>query len=216
MFKIGGLLVATGVFVGLGGVGVVYWQHSGITPIASKPGSMVLDTSTTPTPAAASDLRVASPGSVSANGGGAQMLLPETAKSAGGTNAGTATPSATPTADDLSKYEQYSTKETALFGDYVVGQGPAVAAGSIVTVKYRGWLTNGKMFDESYSSGHDYSFKEGDHHVIPGWEQGLFGMKAGGKRRVIVPPALGYGATEHAGIPGNSVLIFDIELVSVQ
>ena len=103
-----------------------------------------------------------------------------------------------------------------MYGDIVSGQGTAVASGSIVSVNYRGWLTNGKMFDESYSSGHTFSFKEGDGKVIPGLEQGLFGMKAGGKRRVIVPPSVGYGSTEHNGIPANSVLVFDIEVVSVQ
>lgn len=216
MYKVGGLLVTTGVFVGLGGVGVLYWQHTNNAPTSANPGSMVLDTAATPLPTAGPGLRVASPGSVDANGGGAQMLLPDTSKSGGGTDTRSAAPSATPTVGELSQYEKYSTNATALYGDYVAGQGAAVAAGSIVTVNYRGWLTNGTMFDESYSSGQSYSFKEGDHRVILGWEEGLFGMKAGGKRRVIVPPAKGYGATEHNGIPANSVLVFDIELVSVR
>jgi FKBP-type peptidyl-prolyl cis-trans isomerase FkpA len=216
IYKVGGLLVATGVFVGLGAVGVLYWQRGGDVPVAVKPGSVVLDTAATPVPTAEAGLKVASPESVGANGGGAQMLLPDTANSSSTANTGSTAPSATPSADELGKYQQYSGSGTAMYGDFVVGRGAAVAAGSIVTVNYRGWLTNGKLFDESYTSGKSYSFKEGDHRVIPGWEEGLFGMRAGGKRRVIVPPSKGYGAAEHNGIPANSVLVFDVELVSVQ
>jgi len=216
MYKVGGLAVVTGVFVGLGVVGVLYWQRSDNVPVSAKPGLVALDTSPTPVPAVEPGLRVASPESVGANGGGTQMLLPDNSKTNSGSDSRTAAPSATPNADELSKYEKYSSSETAMYGDFVAGQGAAVAAGSIVTVNYRGWLTNGKLFDESYSRGQSFSFKEGDHHVIPGWEEGLLGMKAGGKRRVIVPPSKGYGATVYNGIPANSVLVFDVELVSVQ
>jgi len=196
LIKVGGLLVTTGVFVGLGVVGVLYARRGDSAPLPTKPGSVVLDTATPPAAAA--------------------TLLAEASRTGSTGASQTAALSATPSADDLSHYQKYSNENTAMYGDITVGQGAAVTAGSLVTVNYRGWLTNGKVFDESYSSGHTFSFKEGENKVIPGWEEGLYGMKAGGKRRLIVPPLKGYGSIEHNGIPGGSVLVFDIELVSVQ
>lgn len=72
------------------------------------------------------------------------------------------------------------------------------------------------MFDESYSRGQTFAFTPGEHRVIAGWEQGVIGMKVGGKRRLVVPPAVGYGSQANGPIPGGSVLIFDIELLEVK
>lgn len=121
-----------------------------------------------------------------------------------------------PGPDGFEVYEQYKTSETALYADLSTGTGPDVKAGSMVTVNYRGWLTNGQLFDESYSRGQPYSFVEGAHAVILGWEQTMFGMKVGGKRRLIVPPKVGYGAEAKGSIPANSLLVFDVELVAVK
>ncbi|GAC1372118.1 MAG: hypothetical protein NVSMB39_6340 [Candidatus Saccharimonadales bacterium] len=90
-----------------------------------------------------------------------------------------------------------------------------MAAGKVVIVAYRSWLTDGTLFDDALT-GKPYCFTEGAHPVIPGWEQGLFGMKAGGQRRLIILPAVGYGADAHGPIPGESVLVFDVVLISIQ
>ncbi len=182
---------------------------------------MVLSEAASPSPEAEGPgkLHVTSPGAMEANGGAPNSLLPAS-NSSGGGNAADATPTpsanAAPSPNDFAQYEKYKDQAGALFGDIKAGQGAEVVAGSILTVQYRGWLTNGTLFDESYSKPAPFSFKEGDHRVIPGWEQGLLGMKVGGKRRLIVPPGAGYGPEAHSGIPGNSVLVFDVELLAVQ
>jgi len=105
--------------------------------------------------------------------------------------------------------------------DTKVGTGPVAKAGEQVTVNYTGWLyvngAKGKKFDSSYDHGEPFSFALGAGNVIPGWDQGVVGMKVGGKRTLIIPPALGYGAggTPDGTIPPNATLIFDVELVKV-
>jgi FKBP-type peptidyl-prolyl cis-trans isomerase len=121
-----------------------------------------------------------------------------------------------PGPSEFTAYDQYKSADKAYFGDLVAGTGTAIAPGSLVTVQYRGWLTTGQEFDESYATGKPFTFTEGSHGVIAGWEEGLYGMKVGGKRRLIVPPSVGYGSQGQGTIPGNSVLIFDVELLSVR
>jgi FKBP-type peptidyl-prolyl cis-trans isomerase len=120
----------------------------------------------------------------------------------------------------FSQYEKYKNESHALFGDIAAGNGDALTAGKKAAVYYKGWLTNGTLFDQS-RTGSDgkpqpFIFTEGEHKVIPGWEEGLAGMKAGGTRLVIIPPAVGYGAQGQANIPPNSVLVFQVELLAVQ
>ncbi|HEX2914614.1 MAG TPA: FKBP-type peptidyl-prolyl cis-trans isomerase [Chloroflexia bacterium] len=99
--------------------------------------------------------------------------------------------------------------------DIKVGTGPEAKNGSKVQVHYTGYLTNGQKFDSSYDRGQPFPLTLPG-NVIQGWNEGLVGMKQGGKRRLIIPPALGYGAQGYPPvIPGNSQLIFDVELVSV-
>ncbi len=117
---------------------------------------------------------------------------------------------------DFSQFDQYKTAENALYQDISLGSGAEAAAGKQLTVNYRGWLTTGALFDESYSKGKPFVFVPGQHQVIQGWETGVLGMKIGGKRRLIVPPKVGYGDTTQGPIPGGSVLVFDVELVGVQ
>ncbi|HZO71246.1 MAG TPA: FKBP-type peptidyl-prolyl cis-trans isomerase [Ktedonobacteraceae bacterium] len=103
--------------------------------------------------------------------------------------------------------------------DIKQGTGPAAQTGSNVSVQYTGWLqSNGKKFDSSYDhGGQPFQVTIGQQQVIPGWEEGLVGMKAGGTRRLIIPAALGYGAQgQPPTIPANATLIFDITVVSVQ
>ncbi|HET9098257.1 MAG TPA: FKBP-type peptidyl-prolyl cis-trans isomerase [Candidatus Saccharimonadales bacterium] len=121
---------------------------------------------------------------------------------------------------NFSQYDKYKTATNALFGEIHVGTGTQLTAGHKATVYYKGWLTNGSLFDETKTntSGNPipFSFTLGAHQVITGWEEGLAGMKAGGIRLVIVPPAVGYGSQANGPIPANSVLVFEVQLVSVQ
>ncbi len=103
--------------------------------------------------------------------------------------------------------------------DEVVGTGATAAAGDTVTVKYVGSFTNGTVFDASAShqeTANGFSVVLGAGHVIKGWDEGLIGMREGGTRRLVVPPALGYGPNDYGPIPGNSTLVFEVELVKVQ
>lgn len=101
--------------------------------------------------------------------------------------------------------------------DLVVGAGREAAAGDKATVHYTGWLTNGTQFDSSVDRRDPFSFSIGAGKVIPGWEEGVAGMKVGGKRKLTIPPQLGYGARGAGGvIPPNATLVFDIELLDVK
>jgi FKBP-type peptidyl-prolyl cis-trans isomerase len=101
--------------------------------------------------------------------------------------------------------------------DLKVGTGAEAVAGKKVTVHYTGTLTNGKKFDSSVDRKQPFTFNLGAGQVIQGWDKGVVGMKVGGKRKLTIPPALGYGA-RGAGtvIPPNSTLIFEIELLKVE
>ncbi len=102
--------------------------------------------------------------------------------------------------------------------DEVVGTGAEALAGNAVAVNYIGTLANGTKFDSSYDRGQPFSFVLGVGQVIKGWDEGVLGMKVGGKRKLVIPPDLGYGA-QAAGngvIPPNSTLVFEVELLGVQ
>ena len=100
--------------------------------------------------------------------------------------------------------------------DLVTGNGSEAVAGKKVTVNYKGTLENGTQFDSSYDRGVPFSFTLGAGEVIVGWDQGVAGMKVGGKRVLTIPPELGYGARSAGTIPPNSVLIFEVELLKVE
>ena len=100
--------------------------------------------------------------------------------------------------------------------DLRVGDGASPQPGQTITVNYVGTLENGKEFDSSYRRGKPIDFKIGVGRVIKGWDEGLMGMKVGGKRKLFVPSALGYGARARPNIPPNSNLIFEIELLDVK
>lgn len=89
------------------------------------------------------------------------------------------------------------------------GASPAAVNGQRATVRYTGWLANGTQFESS-----TYAFALGASEVIAGWDQGIVGMRVGERRRLLIPPALGYGAQGGGPIPGNAVLVFDVELLS--
>ena len=100
--------------------------------------------------------------------------------------------------------------------DQVVGTGAEAKSGDTVSVHYTGWLTDGSKFDSSRDSGKPITFGLGNGEVIAGWDQGLAGMKVGGKRKLTIPPDLGYGAYGAGGvIPPNATLVFEVELLAV-
>ncbi|MFO0700450.1 MAG: FKBP-type peptidyl-prolyl cis-trans isomerase [Nitrospira sp.] len=101
--------------------------------------------------------------------------------------------------------------------DQVVGTGEVAVAGQTANVHYTGWLENGKKFDSSVDRGQPFSFPLGAGRVIKGWDEGVQGMKVGGKRKLTIPSELGYGSRGAGGvIPPNATLIFDVELLGVR
>jgi peptidylprolyl isomerase len=107
------------------------------------------------------------------------------------------------------------------YTDTKTGDGATARAGNKVSVHYTGWLSDngakGKKFDSSVDRGQPFQFTLGAHQVIAGWDEGVAGMKVGGKRTLTIPPELGYGARGAGGaIPPNATLIFEVELLQVQ
>ena len=101
--------------------------------------------------------------------------------------------------------------------ELVVGTGNTAASGQKVSVHYTGWLTNGTKFDSSKDRGEPFVFPLGKGNVIKGWDEGVAGMKVGGKRKLTIPPQLGYGARGAGNvIPPNATLVFEVELLDVK
>ena len=102
--------------------------------------------------------------------------------------------------------------------DLTVGIGAEAQTGNTVSVHYKGTLLNGTVFDSSYNRGTPFSFTLGQNRVIQGWEQGVLGMKVGGKRKLVIPPDLAYGeqGAGNGAIPPNSTLVFEVELLGVK
>ena len=101
--------------------------------------------------------------------------------------------------------------------ELILGDGAEAAAGQTVVVHYRGTLENGKQFDASYDRVTPFSFPLGAGRVIKGWDEGVVGMKVGGKRKLVIPPDLAYGSRGAGGvIPPNATLTFEVELLDVQ
>lgn len=105
---------------------------------------------------------------------------------------------------------------TVSIKDIVVGKGPEAKAGDSVTVHYVGTLPDGTEFDASKKHGKPFDFPLGQHAVITGWDQGVAGMKVGGKRKLVIPPELAYGPRGRPGIPPNSTLTFEIEMLGIK
>lgn len=120
----------------------------------------------------------------------------------------------------LAQAEMVTTESGLRYEDQVVGNGPVADSGALIEVHYSGWLDDqgkpGKKFDRSKDRDKPFSFKLGVGKVIKGWDEGIVGMKAGGKRTLYIPANLGYGS-RGAGttIPPNAALIFEVELLKV-
>lgn len=98
--------------------------------------------------------------------------------------------------------------------DIIAGSGAVVTRGQRLSVRYTGWLVNGTEFDSNPSPKPLFTFTIGTGSVISGWDDGIVGMRVGGRRQLVIPPALGYGRAGTGGIPGNAVLVFNVEVIS--
>jgi len=143
--------------------------------------------------------------------GAASLMVP-------GAFAADTVPAAPPAATSAAKPAVYQTTASGLkYRDKEVGKGAKPAAGQKIKVHYTGRLVNGTVFDSSVSRGEPIEFVLGVGQVIKGWDEGLSTMKVGGKRELVIPPDLAYGAAGRPPvIPPNSTLIFDVELVAVE
>lgn len=110
-----------------------------------------------------------------------------------------------------------STPSGLEYVDQVVGNGASPQKGQTVVVHYTGWLTNGTKFDSSVDRGRPFEFTLGVGQVIKGWDEGVATMKIGGKRKLTIPPDLGYGSRGAGGlIPPGATLVFDVELLGIK
>lgn len=159
------------------------------------------------------------PGVVLAPQGGATAATTAATTSSTGT---TTTAATTPKTGPLSKQPVFSVPKgpapkTLVKKDLITGTGKTAETGDQVVVNYVGKLySNGKVFDASWKRNQPFGpFQLGQGAVIKGWDEGLVGMKVGGRRELIIPPSLAYGKTGSSGIPANSTLVFVVDLLSV-
>ena len=108
------------------------------------------------------------------------------------------------------------TANGAYYRDITVGTGATVATGQSVDVRYTGWLSNGTQFDSNVNNPGPFTFSLGSGFVIPGWDETIPGMKVGGRRQLIIPPSLAYGRFGYGPIPGNAVIVFNVEVVAAR
>jgi len=127
------------------------------------------------------------------------------------------TPAATPTTNPTANATEVTMADGLQYTDEQVGTGTEATAGKTAVVHYTGWLMDGTKFDSSLDRNQPFSFPIGGGQVIKGWDEGVVGMKVGGKRMLIIPPQLGYGARGAGGvIPPNATLKFEVQLLDVR
>jgi peptidylprolyl isomerase len=111
--------------------------------------------------------------------------------------------------------KEITTKSGLKYQDLKEGKGAAAKEGDLLTVRYTGWLTDGTKFDSNADKEKPFTFRLGVGEVIQGWDEGVAGMKAGGKRKLTIPPELAYGKRASGKIPANSTLVFEVELIQI-
>jgi FKBP-type peptidyl-prolyl cis-trans isomerase FkpA len=122
-----------------------------------------------------------------------------------------------PTGSSSSAGQTVTTASGLQYQDLAVGTGQEAKTGDTVSVNYTGWLADGTKFDSSLDRGQPFQFTLGQGMVIKGWDEGVAGMKVGGKRKLIIPPDLAYGSAGYAGvIPPNATLTFEVDLLSIK
>lgn len=109
-----------------------------------------------------------------------------------------------------------TTESGLIYEDLVIGEGDEAQVSDTVSVHYTGWLEDGTQFDSSIDRGTPFEFTLGTRSVIQGWEEGVVGMREGGKRKLIIPPELAYGASGRGSIPPNATLTFEVELLEIK
>ena len=144
------------------------------------------------------------------------LLLLTGACASGGALPAARSPESLPFASSLNVDFSKLTKTTSglYFRDVEMGSGALVQRGQTVEVRYTGWLNNGVQFDQTAAGDKPISFRVGRLQVIKGWDEGIVGMRVGGKRQLVIPPDLGYGPDRKGIIPGDATLVFVIEVVS--
>lgn len=144
-------------------------------------------------------------------------LIVAVAMPAAGSAAPTPSPKPAPKMKASTAGKSVTTKSGLTYVDLVVGKGPMPKVGQTISVLYTGKLTNGKVFDSTASRNNEpFETPIGVGQVIKGWDEGMLTMRVGGKRRLTIPPSLGYGASAEGPIPANSTLIFDVELRAIK
>jgi FKBP-type peptidyl-prolyl cis-trans isomerase len=119
--------------------------------------------------------------------------------------------------DNAAGAKEVTTESGLRYLDLVTGAGREAQLGDTASVHYTGWLEDGRKFDSSVDRKHPFDFRLGAGRVIRGWDEGVMGMHIGGKRKLIIPPDLGYGARGAGSvIPPNATLIFDVELLDLR
>jgi FKBP-type peptidyl-prolyl cis-trans isomerase FkpA len=129
----------------------------------------------------------------------------------------TAAPAPAPAPVVLDQGSATTTASGLIIEELAVGSGTVAEAGNRVSVHYTGWLTDGTKFDSSLDRNQPFEFRLGAGQVIRGWDEGVAGMQVGGKRKLTIPPQLGYGGRGAGGvIPPNAVLVFEVELLGIR
>lgn len=212
--KIAIFISAFSVFT-LGVVGFGYWRASQKPARSvSRPASSNTASTVSPATNSAGALNVTANSGL---GGGTEVSLNGEQQS----QQPKSTAPTVPGPESFGQYEQYKDSKTAMYMDIKVGDGAELVVGKKAVVVYKVYLTNGTLVDESRLDKpggklQAFGFTLGDHSVIPGWEQGIAGMKVNGLRRMIIPSSVGYGPAGKDPVPPNAMLIIDVQLMSVE